>query len=192
MSMYLGIKIDSIIILITESILMNTIKEALDFGVSLIGIPYDYWKGGDNQTTAPMFAINGPVPDRKKITSVNCAGLVNLIIRYVGKELPSKNNGIGGTSQYAYYYRDAAVPFDITYNYPKGTLLIRDYRDINDQGHLAIILDDNGGKALILQSHVEGTFFESNTPGVNNKYTLEESHDGNYYELAVFPKDWLL
>ena len=32
--------------------------------------PYDYWKGGNNQTTAPapapMFAINGPVPDIKK------------------------------------------------------------------------------------------------------------------------------
>ena len=39
---------------------MNTITNALDFGLSLQGIPYDYWKGGDNQTTAPMFAINGP------------------------------------------------------------------------------------------------------------------------------------
>ena len=171
---------------------MNTITNALDFGLSLQGIPYDYWKGGDNQTTAPMFAINGPVPDGSEITSANCAGLVNLIIRYIGKELPYKNDGIGGTSAYAHYYRDVAVPFDIMNSYPKGTLIIRDYRDVNDQGHVAIILDDNGKKALVLQSHVEGTFFESTTPGVNKQYTLEESHDGNYYELAVLPKDWLL
>jgi len=170
---------------------MNTITYALDFGVSLIRTPYDYWKGGNNQTNAPMFAKNGPIPDRNEITSVNCAGLINLIIRYIGKELPFKNDEIGGTSAYAYYYRGVAVPFDITNRYPKGTLIIRDYRDINDQGHVAIILDDNGEKALVLQSHVEGPFFESTSPGVNNKYTLEESHDGNYYELAVLPKDWL-
>ena len=35
-----------------------------------------------------MFAQNGPVPDRKDITSTNCAGLCNLILRSLGKELP--------------------------------------------------------------------------------------------------------
>jgi hypothetical protein len=172
---------------------MDQIIKALDYGQSLIGIPYDYWKGGVNQTNAPMFAMDGPLPKKSEIVSANCAGLINLILRYMGKELPFGENGeIGGTSEYAYYYRNVAVPFDINSPYPKGTLVIRDYKNMDDQGHVAVLLDDGGKDSIILQSHVEGTFFESTTPGVNSKYTLGESHNGYYYELAVLPENWLL
>ena len=80
-----------------------------------------------------------------------------------------------------------------------GTLLIRNYRDINDQGHVAVILENKGKKSLVLQSHVEGEFLKSILPGVNAMYTLEESHNifkdhngnGCYYEKIVLPENWL-
>tara|TARA_B110001469_G_C9616185_1_gene306799 strand:- start:65 stop:580 length:516 start_codon:yes stop_codon:yes gene_type:complete len=170
---------------------MNTII-ALEYGLKLIGIPYDYWIGGKNQEKAPMFAINGPSPDSKEITSLNCAGLVNLLLRFRSKELPyDENNNIGGTESYYYYYKDKALKFDINKKYPIGSLLIRKYRNINDQGHLAIILEDNGKDSLLLQSHVEGEYFKSKNPGVNSMYTLEQSHNLDFFELVVLPIDWI-
>uniref|UniRef100_A0A6C0J9E8 Peptidase C51 domain-containing protein n=1 Tax=viral metagenome TaxID=1070528 RepID=A0A6C0J9E8_9ZZZZ len=173
--------------------------QAIKYGMNLIGTPYGYWLGGENQECAPMFAKNGPSPNKEEITSLNCAGLVNLILRSVGKELPfvASNDkcieySIGGTEAYAEYYKDKAIKFNIETNYPSGSLLIRGFRNIDDQGHVAIIIEEKGKQSLILQSHVDGEFFESTTPGVNALYTLEESHNNGYYEFIVLPKDWLL
>ena len=179
---------------------INTLK-ALEYGIRLIGTPYDYWKGGENQKEAPMFAQNGEVPRQLDITSVNCAGLCNLMLRSIGKELPHLENkiSIGGTDAYFEYFKDKSYDFSINNTYPMGTLLMRNYRDINDQGHLAVLLESKGKESLVLQSHVEGEYFKSTNPGVNAMYTLKDSHNsftdenGNacYYEKIVLPKDWL-
>ncbi len=178
----------------------NTIK-ALEYGIKLIGTPYDYWRGGENQKEAPMFAQNGPVPHQLDVTSLNCAGLCNLMLRSIGKELPysNKTNTVGGTEAYFEYYKEKSYEFSINNVYPIGTLLMRDYRDINDQGHVAVLLDDKGKQALVLQSHVEGEYLTSTKPGVNAMYTLADSHmsftdeegKGCYYERVVLPEDWL-
>lgn len=173
----------------------NTIK-ALEYGISLIGTPYEYWKGGETQKGAPMFAQNGLLPSREDIVSANCAGLCNLMLRSIGKEVPASGNTMGGTKAYFEYYKDKSYEFCIDNTYPMGTLLMRDYRDINDQGHVAVVLETKGKKSLVLQSNVEG---ESTSPGVNAIYTLEESHksfhdaqgNGCYYERIVLPEDWL-
>tara|TARA_B110000483_G_scaffold215765_1_gene266717 strand:+ start:398 stop:973 length:576 start_codon:yes stop_codon:yes gene_type:complete len=182
------------------SMTSNTIK-ALEYGIKLIGIPYDYWSGDENQKDEPMFAQNGKVPHQLDITSANCAGLCNLMLRSVDKELPysNKTQTIGGTDAYFEYYKDKSYDFSLENTYPMGTLLMRDYRDINDQGHVAVLLDTKGKDSLVLQSHVEGEFHKSTKPGVNAMYSLEESHkaftdgDGNgcYYERVVLPDDWL-
>jgi hypothetical protein len=178
----------------------KTIK-ALEYGIKLIGTPYDYWRGGENQKESPMFAQNGKVPHKLDVTSLNCAGLCNLMLRSIGKELPysSKTNTIGGTEAYFEYYKEKSYEFSINNVYPMGTLLMRDYRDINDQGHVAVLLDDRGKQALVLQSHVEGEYLTSTKPGVNAMYTLADSHmnftdeegKGCYYERVVLPEDWL-
>jgi len=180
---------------------MNNLQIALDFGIRLIGVPYDYWLGGDNQKDAPMFAYNGEVPNIKDVTSVNCAGLCNLILRSIGKELPfsKKTKTIGGTVAYFEYYQNKSYEFSIKHRYPLGTLLMRNYRSMNDQGHLAITLNEKGTKSLILQSNVDGEFFKSTKPGVNAIYTLEESNmtltdengNGCYYDRIVLPEDWI-
>ena len=175
------------------------VTKAIEFGIQLIGTPYDYWKGGINQAGAPMFAENGKLPDIKDIKSANCAGLCNLILRSIGKELPYDCDTIGGTESYFNYYSDKSHEFKIEDTYPIGTLLIRNYRNIDDQGHVAIILENKGKSSLVLQSHVEGEYHVSTKPGVNSNYTLEQSHNsftnsegiGCCYEKIVLPQDWL-
>lgn len=179
----------------------SNIIKSLEYGVKLIGTPYDYWRGGENQKEAPMFAENGPPPNKLDIVSANCAGLCNLVLRSIGKKLPYSENTktIGGTESYFDFYKNKSYEFNINNTYPMGTLLMRDYRDLNDQGHVAILLEGKGRDSLVLQSHVEGEYFESTNPGVNAMYTLEESNKffknadgtGCYYERVVLPEDWL-
>ena len=174
-------------------------KIAIDFGIKLIGVPYDYWRGGDIQKEAPMYAVNGKVPDIKDITSANCAGLCNLVLRSIGKELPYSSLTTGGTEAYFDYYNEKSFEFCINNTYPIGTLLMRNYRDIDVQGHVAILLESKGKDSLVLQSHVEGEYHKSTQPGVNANYTLEQSHSSFTnaegtpccYERIVLPKDWL-
>ena len=144
-------------------------------------IPYAYWTGGATQLREPMWAENAPFPDT--ILAANCAGLLNLILRYLGKSLPesSPNDEYrGGTAAYYNYYSSVRRDFDVNTEYPDGTLVGRNYRNTIDQGHVAIILD--------------GKVFQS-TPGygVNALFTLEESHVAfEGYEYCVYPEDWLL
>lgn len=155
-------------------------SKAIDYGKSLIGIPYGKWNGGNLSPGEPMWAENKPPPP--SISSVSCAGLCNLILRYLGISLPySQDGGLGGTLAYYQYYhsKNMVTPFDPEEEYPVGTLIGRKYRNIEDQGHVAIILQDN----MVLQSFLGG--------GVNANYTLEESHAGWYYEYTVAPEHWL-
>lgn len=178
---------------------MNNTLKAVEYGIKLIGTPYDYWSGEEIQTGAPMFAENGAVPSQLDIISLNCAGLCNVMLRKIGKTLPYWVDTMGGTYAYARYYKDKAYKFNINNTYPFGTLLIRGYKDINDQGHLAVIIEEKGKDSLILQSHIEGDFLKSTIPGVNAMYTLEESNNsfkdeegnGCYYQMVVLPEDWL-
>lgn len=162
-------------------------ENALSFGKSLIGTPYGWWGGGEIEHGHPMWAEDKPIPDRSDIISCSCVGLVNLILRYCNKQIPYNKTSKGGTDAYADYYKNVYEMVNIEKRYPIGTLLIRGYRDIDDQGHVAIIVEDKGTQSKLLQSF---TFQEDN--GVNMKYTFEESHDGYYYEYAVLPENWIL
>ena len=72
------------------------------------------------------------------------------------------------------YYKNVSAEFDVTNPYPNGTLIGRNYRDANDQGHVGIV--------------VEGKVLQSFYPdGVNETFTLIQSHAGGYYEYAVLP-----
>jgi hypothetical protein len=121
------------------------------------------------------------------------------MLRSIGKELPASVNTTGATKAYFEYYKNKSYEFCINNTYPMGTLLMRDYRDINDQGHVAVVLETRGKKSLVLQSHVEGEYWESTSLGVNAISTLEESNksfqdaqgNGCYYERIVLPEDWL-
>jgi len=145
-------------------------EEALSYAMDLRGKPYAWWKGGPIQTGSPMWAEDEPAPLKQDIIAVNCAGLTNLMLRIVGRSLPYHvSTGRGGTGAYGVVYGPIAVAFDIEESYPRGSLLLRRYRDEKDQGHVAVVLDGNGKKAKVLQSHSWG----KELPGVNADYTVE-------------------
>lgn len=161
----------------------HNVKTAITYGTSLIGTQYGWWKGGELNTCEAMWNDNNKVPDT--IPSVSCAGLTNLMLRQCGLRLPeSKLGGVGGTMAYYDYYNALGKThkFCNQKDLPNGTLIGRKYTDVNDQGHVGVIVYKNG-KMYVLQSFPE--------EGVNDKYTLGESHAGYYYEYYVLPEDWL-
>ena len=107
-----------------------------------------------------MWAVDEPPPSESEITSCNCAGLVNLMLRTIGKSLPTnpfaKEHVRGGTAAYLSYYRDhlqVSEKFDIKTKYPIGTLLIRDFVIFVT---IAVLLDGKGEESRILQSFHSG------------------------------------
>jgi cell wall-associated NlpC family hydrolase len=159
----------------------TNVSRALAYGKSLIGTPYGWWYSGGIPEGEPMWAASGAPPSADDVYSTNCAGLTNLMLRYVGKEVP----GYGGTGSYGDYYWDVSEYFDPYKDYPPGTLLGRYYRDTYDQGHVAVVIE--GG--YVLQSYAN--CYGCSYPGVNDWSTVAASHDGYYYEYAVLPENWL-
>ena len=50
--------------------IMSSIHKAINYGLSLVGVPYDYWYQEKCQTNAPMFAIDGDEVPLNKIKSI--------------------------------------------------------------------------------------------------------------------------
>jgi len=170
----------------TKKNLDGNIKNIIKYCSSLTGKPYVWWRGGifTNKNIGPLWSCDDAPPDKKDIDTINCSGLINLGLRSIGLPLPvAKDGSKGGTLAYQEYYEAVSEKFDNKKVYPVGTLIGRRYnKKNNDQGHLAIIIENN---------HV----LQSNDPdGVNTTYTLPESnewHDGDYYTYIVMPQNWL-
>lgn len=166
----------------------NRIKQILRYGRGLLGIKYEWWKGGELPKDAPMWTRDEKLDTNLKIDSVNCSGLLNLMLRSINVPLPKSDfGGIGGTMAYYDYFKSKNVTrvFDRTSTkvYPEGTLIGRRYKDVHDQGHVAVITLRENGVNGVLQSIPD--------EGVTEKYTLKESDSGEYYDYIVFPDDWL-
>lgn len=167
---------------------VSRVTHALNYGRSLIGKPYGWWYSGPLPAYAPMWTASGPAPSPGAITSTNCTGLTNLMLRSVGRQPPTDPNGWygkGGTAAYYARYYDVSERFNPTVRYPAGTLLIRNYRNNVDQGHVAVVTET--GHVL----HSFANCYGCSAPGVNASYTVAQSHAGYYYELAVRPANWL-
>jgi hypothetical protein len=162
---------------------VSPVATALAYGEAMHGTAYGWWFGGPLPEGEPMFTASGPAPDPADVWSVNCSGLTNLLLRSIGSE------PVGGTAAYYAYYYDVSEWFDRAAAYPPGTLLIRDYYDVYDQGHVAVV----DGTGMVLQSFAN--CYGCTDPGVNNWYTVAESnaYDGwsDFYQLAVRPENWL-
>ena len=160
------------------------VAKMIKYGQSLIGKPYGKWIGQDfnNIDEEPMWSMDLHPP--KEIKSASCAGLINLMLRHVGINLPHSKGCKGGTMAYHDYYENVAEKFDKNKIYPECTLIGRNYYNLDDQGHVAIVLSNQ---------HVLQSFHPD---GINSTYTLKESNEmsngQNYYQYAVIPENWLI
>lgn len=150
---------------------------------TLLDVPYKFWNpnvscAGDH---GPFWAHNGPLPSHKAIEEgqMNCAGFLNLLCRSQGISIPGadeKDYYAGGTRVWHDYLQQKGVlhPFRPWLLYPKGTLLLRNYRSEEDQGHLALYMGPNS----IVHSWPEtGSCFATIQP--------------YYYEFVCLPEDWM-
>eukprot|EP01012_Entosiphon_sulcatum_P050637 TRINITY_DN6952_c0_g1_i1.p1 TRINITY_DN6952_c0_g1~~TRINITY_DN6952_c0_g1_i1.p1 ORF type:complete len:191 (+),score=24.17 TRINITY_DN6952_c0_g1_i1:48-620(+) len=170
---------------------LTKVETAVQYGTSMIGTRYGWWTGGTIPTGAPAWAQNGSPPNvtAVKNQSCFCAGLANLMLRKIGRTVPVTSSALaGGTLAYGKYYASKAQKFNLTANYPRGTLLGRYYRSVSDQGHVAVVVSP-GRNGVILQSSASA--YLATSPGINNKTTLYKANTGNYFEYAVLPGSWL-
>ena len=167
---------------------------ALQYAESLQGVLYGYWTGNtvpyDDST--PFYLGTGPLPTRDTLEEqgIVCTGLINLICRHIGGiRIPDLTGYPGGTGAWS----SAKIPWRPLFlgqQLPPGTLLLRRYRNFEDQGHMAIVARDG---AHILHSMVDPWDPYTQTvrsPGVTLT-PFASVADLDYYEVACEPAGWL-
>ena len=173
-------------------------EELLRFAESLIGIKYTLWKGGSLSKNIYPFYVNG-IPDIEYIkkNGINCAGFINLLRLKSGKDVPGNGDFKGGTFSWFNYFQDKKFleVFDYRIRYPIGTLLLRKYRSIYDQGHLAVLYELDENNIWLNNKIIHSYYDENNGNGRVGISKLGDSHwciPEGYYEYIVLPENWIL
>lgn len=159
----------------------SIINDMISFGKTCVGVG----RGDENNLEpgnhGPFWASNKPLPPLKKIKKegVVCTGLIALLMRSAGMELFYVANkkpkgfkgiwGIGGTDEWMFQYKDYLEPIDVKAAYPKGTLLFRNFNEI-DYGHVSMLIESCEAGAL-LDTNVLHT---AGSPVGKNKVTCNE------------------
>jgi hypothetical protein len=135
---------------------------------------------GDQLPTTPQSYLRG-----KRIF---CAGVPNLMLRFVGKRVPTFGNDCydGGTRAYWSYFDGFHQSFNVQ-AVRRGDLLLRHYSNEQNQGHVAVALGD-GADALLLQSY---SSHGDGLPGLNKLISVSTSHAVVHYERIVRVNNWI-
>ena len=183
--------------------------EAINYIKSLVGTKYKFWHPNNNMLIddGPFWACNNKAPDKNIVvnSSCSCTGVINLIYRKLGMKIPgveSKSEYAGGTYEWFSYLtlNNMLEIFDINKKYPIGTLLIRNYQNEYDQGHVAVIISYGKLNVLyekIIHSYTDDIYNKEYDalldPGISITI-LGQSHfitqDG-YYTHVSLPDKWL-
>ena len=106
----------------------------------------------------------------------------------------------GGTRFWYNYFNNLGKleVFDYEKYYPLGTLLLRDYKDIIDQGHVAVICEHfkkDSTKVLygnIIHAYADKEEGKVGITDLGSSHFYLTNKDGEgYYEYAILPKNWL-
>lgn len=156
---------------------------------------YVWWKEGETTATkpSPFYCRPSDAPnlDFVKANGANCAGLLNLLQHIKGAPVPGLKGELwnaGGTVIWYDYLVsiNALEPFDPKKSYPKGTLILRRYEDVENQGHVAVIYSDPKQQSdTVLDQQLLHCYPDS---GIAIDATVKTSHDwhpAGYYEFAV-------
>ena len=188
---------------------MSNIDKLLYIIDNLLNTKYKWWHKYMEDCGEQSYAKNGDIPDFETIKNIgiNCVGVINLIRRYIGLDIPGyKENKsyAGGTYEwYKYLNKNKKLKkFNYKKEYPIGTLLIRKYMSETDQGHVAVIYKNNPKGVLFSQLAHAYCYTEFNendinkklSPGLNIDLSVGASHfwfpEGTYTHIC-YPQDWL-
>lgn len=123
-----------------------------------------------------------------RLQGINCAGFINLLIHYSGKEIPpSTQTDIprGGTGHW-YHILSHNNVHQPNLSYPIGTLPFRKYRCIVDQGHMAVVISEINE---VIHAYTYNTVPPGGvgiTPIVNHLMTSD------YYDFTIAQEHWIL
>ena len=175
------------------------IKIVLDYGKSLIGIKYNYWKGKTTDDEPyPFYLHEIPTTSYIKKYGINCTGLINLMRQKINLSVPGKGVHKGGTPAWFYYLnnKNRLEKFDDTKDYPIGTLFLRRYKNDHDRGHVAVYCKEN--KKPLYGNILHSYYLEKPDDRRLGITTLGFCHfweiAGNkgYFEYACLPNNWLI
>lgn len=193
----------------------DRINKVLQYSTTLINIPYRWHKDGDKiEGNDKFWASNDGLIDAQYIKKENkcivCTGLINLMRRYVGLPIPGLDGKLGdegllfpGTTEIWFQYLENDLEIiDIYKKYPRGTLLLRNFHNVEtDQGHVAVLFSDFNGCLLeenIIHSYAEENYETSSNSQNVGKTGISrfiDSHywDGGkgYYTHICLPQYWL-
>ena len=158
---------------------MEEILEVINYTKTFINIPYRWWHEKEEiQGNDKFWAENGkPISSqqiKKEDKCIVCTGLINLVRRYLNLSIPGldgKQGKLGlkypGTTYTWFRYlkrKKRLEEINFRKKYPIGTLLIANYINVNEQGHVAIITDSSGRnvkKQNIIHSFSDYSYEES-------------------------------
>ena len=190
------------------------ITQALTYARSFIGAPYRWHRADDPIEADDKFWVSNETLTitleeiERAGKSIVCTGLANLVRRHLGLTIP----GLGsdphpGTTGAWFSYLTAAgrlEPLDVRTHYPAGTLLLRDFADIEtDQGHVAILAEAPAGQpilaATLLHAYADRSYEESAgaaPAGTTGLTPFSESYgyasEKGYYTHICRPENWIL
>ena len=175
------------------------IKDILEYAKSLVGIKYTWWKSGSTtKEIYPFYVDTVPSIDYIKKYGINCTGLINLLRQMAGKDIPGNGIYRGGTDQWFKFLKKKKVlhKFDDSQKYPIGTLFLRKYRNVEDQGHVAIYITESKHKnkplyGKIIHAHFAHDDIEKNGVEITSFGWSHFWVPEGYYEYAILPSDWL-
>jgi hypothetical protein len=159
-----------------------------------LGVSYAPWKGG-SIGSGPPFWIDDKSPALEEIKEggTNCLGLINLIAMALG--VKPQSNWFEYLEE-----KDVLEPFEHGKVYPLGTMVLRKYKDLGDQGHVAMVVSGTEIIHSYIYVDADQTFVESihsiessRGPGVTIE-PVDVSHswfEGGTYTHACRPKNWL-
>lgn len=180
----------------------SNIKKALKYAKKFEGMKYFVTSKPPTKDGAPFWISNSPPPSIAFIKKYGscCAGLTNLMRRYVGLEVPGHVTGqkkhyfIGGTGAWFSYLNltKRLHKIDFSKSYPEGTLLIQDYNPV-DQGHVAIVF--RSSKKNLLESEIIHNIRQSFKKKKYREVVIEilkNYPDYKRFTHICYPKDWLV
>ena len=107
-----------------------------------IGIKYTWWNEGDQIGLDVPFYVTDKVPSMSEIKAkgINCAGLFNLAYVETGHKIPEIKYK-GGTFAWFEYYRHKLQMINSETQFQSDDILFREYKNPEDQGHIAIVIN---------------------------------------------------
>lgn len=146
----------------------------------------------------PFWNVNQNIPNINiiKEKGLVCVGLINLVRRFMKLEIPGNITGKeklywpGGTDAWFNYLKNEnrLEEINIKTIYPKGTLLLQNYNNI-DQGHVAVTINSN--KNGLLNSEIIHNSSEKYINGTKI-HLLKDYINFKRFTHICLPQNWIL